>query len=142
MEIILLVALGGLAVWWFFIRKDSKPASSSASAPYKVESPPTTIDTFQPVEKPAEAPAWHTAPPEGTKPLPMPNPLDVNNDGKVNLDDVKEVVKKAKTRVKKVADVDGDGRVTKADAKAAAGKAKTKVVAKVVAKKKVKTSKK
>lgn len=118
MEILLLLVLGGLAAWWFLARDTSdKSKTSAANAAYKVE-------------QPAAAPAWHTAPPEGTKPLPIPNPLDINNDGKVNLDDVKEAVKKTKARVKKAADVNGDGRVSKADVAAAGKKVKAKAAAK------------
>lgn len=61
------------------------------------------------------------------------NPLDINQDGKVNLQDAVEVVKKTRTRIKKAVDKDGDGKVTAKDVKIAATKAKTKVTA-VVAK--------
>lgn len=64
--------------------------------------------------------SWHTAPPAGSKLA--ENTLDVNHDGKVDLQDVKEAVKKVRAKAKKAADVDGDGKVTKADAKAAVKK--------------------
>lgn len=59
--------------------------------------------------------------------------LDVNKDGKVDIQDAKEVVKKTRTRVKKALDQDGDGKVTAKDVKVAATKAKAKTKA-VVAK--------
>lgn len=77
---------------------------------------------------------------------PKGNGLDVNKDGKVDLQDakaglevvaakveeevkaeVKKVATKAKTAAKKAADVNKDGKVDKADAKAAAGKVKAAV---------------
>ena len=65
--------------------------------------------------------------------------LDVNKDGKVDLADVKEAVKKTRGRAKKVLDQDGDGKVTVKDAKIAATKVKTR--AKTVATKAKKTTK-
>ena len=56
------------------------------------------------------------------------SPLDVNQDGKVDLKDAVEVVKKTRARVKKAADTDGDGKVTVKDVKKAVSKSKTKVV--------------
>jgi hypothetical protein len=63
--------------------------------------------------------------------------LDVNNDGKVDAQDVKAAVETVVADVKKAADVDGDGKVTVADAKAAVKKtkAKAKTAVKEVAKK-------
>lgn len=122
MEILLLVLLAGLAGWWFFLRTDKSKSSidaGSAAAPYKVETPPANTET----------PAWHTAPAAGSELA--KNTLDVNNDGKVNLQDAVEVVKKARGRVKKAADVDGDGKVTTKDAKVAAKNVKAKVTKKV-----------
>ena len=55
----------------------------------------------KPVPPPESTPAWHTAPPEGTKPVELHNPLDVNHDGKVDMQDVKEAVKKVRARTKK-----------------------------------------
>lgn len=69
------------------------------------------------------------------------NVLDVNKDGKVDVKDAKEVVKRTRTRVKKALDQDGDGKVTTKDAKIAATKAKAKtkeVVAKTRGRKSVK----
>jgi len=61
--------------------------------------------------------------------------LDVNNDGKVDAQDVKAAVETVVADVKKAADVDGDGKVTVADAKAAVKKTKAKTAVKEVAKK-------
>jgi hypothetical protein len=86
MEIIIgLVILVGV-LYWFFIRTPNQDTvvSTPAPTPAKEEelSPKTT--------------AWHTAPPEGTQPTHIQNPLDINHDGKVTLDDVKEAVKKVR----------------------------------------------
>ena len=59
------------------------------------------------------------------------NPLDVNKDGKVDLKDATEVVKKTRARVKKALDTDGDGKVTVKDVKVTASKAKSKATAAV-----------
>ncbi len=120
MEIVLVIALAALGVWWFALRDNKSPKSSTSTfdAPYKVES---SAPAAEPT--PAPAPAWHTAPPEGTKPAPMPNPLDVNGDGRVNMEDAKAAVKKARTGVKKaVAGVKKSAAVTKTPAKKAAPK--------------------
>lgn len=119
MEIIIgLILVAGIA-WILYTHYSNKSSSEQSEAPYKVETPvnPQITDAV------TQQPAWHTAPPEGTKPVSIENPLDVNHDGKVNFDDVKEAVKKTKARAKKAVDVDGDGKVTKADAKAAVKKA-------------------
>lgn len=86
MEILLVFALGAVLVWWGYshMNKDRADGShpldsvSKPEAPYKVETP-------EPAPQPAAA-----------------NPLDVNNDGKVNLEDAKEAVKKTRARAKKV----------------------------------------
>lgn len=54
------------------------------------------------------------------------NSLDVNHDGKVDLKDAVEVVKKTRTRVKKVVDQTGDSKIITKDAKVAASKSKAK----------------
>lgn len=54
------------------------------------------------------------------------NVLDVNKDGKVDVKDAVEVVKKTRARVKKVVDQDDDGKLTSKDLKVAASKAKAK----------------
>lgn len=146
MEIILVVALAGALVWWGYTqlnRKETKgrhplDAVTNKEAPYKIETPVVDNKTGEPVVNPQitdavtrAQPAWHTAPEEGSKLA--DNPLDVNKDGKVNLEDVKEAVKKARGRVKKAADVDGDGKVTAKDAKVVAKKVKEKATKKVAA---------
>lgn len=73
----------------------------------------------------------------------MKKKLDVNNDGKVNLADAVEVVKKVEEKVEavaapvvetvaKAADVNKDGKVDKADVKAAATKVKATVKSKAM----------
>ena len=53
--------------------------------------------------------------------------LDLNNDGKVDLNDAKTAVKNTATTAKKIADVNKDGKVNAKDAKAAVQKTKTAV---------------
>lgn len=69
-------------------------APKAEEVPYKVEAPvnPQITDAV------TQSPAWHTAPSADTKPITVTSTLDVNHDGKVNFDDVKEVVKKTRTR--------------------------------------------
>lgn len=129
MEIILILALLALAVWWVFFR-DPLASKQEEPAPYKVETPPEHVNP-QITDAVTQQPAWHTAPAEGTKLA--ENSLDVNHDGKVDLADVVEVVKKTTRRVKKAADVNGDGKVSKADAKAAVNKVKEKAAPKKAA---------
>lgn len=43
--------------------------------------------------------------------------LDINEDGKVNIEDAKEAVKKTVRGVRKTADVNNDGKVNKQDVK-------------------------
>ncbi len=108
MELILILIVFAGLVYWFGFRQ-AKTAPTTQTTSNKVESTEVTTQ-----------PSWHTAPAEGS-PL-ATNVLDVNQDGKVNLEDVKEAVKKTRTRVKKAADVNGDGKVTAKDVKAAAKK--------------------
>lgn len=118
MELIIGIILVAAIAWALYSTYSKKTNEAQPEAPYKVE----TSANPQITDAVTQQPAWHTAPLEGTKPVAVENPLDVNQDGKVNFDDVKEVVKKTSARVKKAADVDGDGKVTKADAKAAVKK--------------------
>lgn len=60
--------------------------------------------------------------------------LDINEDGKVNIEDAKEAVKKTVRGVRKTADVNKDGKVNKTDAKVAATKVKAAVKAKTTRK--------
>lgn len=95
--VLLIVGLGGL--WYFTTRKSTTNATGTTLPPAE--------------EKPAEAVTI--------------SPLDVNQDGKVDVKDAVEVVKKARGRAKKAADLDGDGKVTVADAKVAVRKTRAKV---------------
>lgn len=53
--------------------------------------------------------------------------LDINRDGKVNLEDAEEAVKNTVAAAKNLADVNKDGKVNAADVKVVAEKAKTEV---------------
>lgn len=57
--------------------------------------------------------------------LRQPKSLDINKDGKINTEDVKETVKRATQRVKKTLDVNKDGRVYRDDLDAALAHTKT-----------------
>ncbi|NBP02099.1 MAG: hypothetical protein EBU90_18605 [Proteobacteria bacterium] len=107
MEILLILLIAVLGGIWYMITKEPN---------------------FTPVVKKDEP----AAEPE---PVSQPtNALDVNSDGKVDIKDAVEVVKKTRTRVKKAADQDGDGKLTTKDIKIAASKAKSKVKEAAVAK--------
>jgi hypothetical protein len=117
MEILLVLLIGG-GVLFYLYRKMMRDETmdSAISAPHGVP-------TVPPMPEPQPAPVIEAA----------KNALDVNKDGKVDMTDVKAVVKKTRARVKKAADLDGDGRVTKKDVQVAASKAKsaaTKTLAK------------
>ena len=90
MEILLVIALGAVAFWWGYTQLNKTKSDGShpldsvtkaPEAPYKVEAP-------QVEASPAPTPA------------PAVNPLDINNDGKVNLEDAKEVVKRGRAKAK------------------------------------------
>lgn len=136
MEVVLVIALAALGVWWFALREPKKNTGGTFDAPYKVEAP-KEAETPAATSASTPAPAWHTAPPEGTKPLPIPNPLDVNHDGKVNMEDVKEAVKKTRAGVKKaVAAATTDSKAVKKTAKTApAPKTRAKAATKKTSKK-------
>lgn len=76
--ILVLGGIGYVAYTWFNKEKadGGHPLDAATQAPYKVETPVVPVLT---------------------------QVLDVNNDGKVNLEDAKEAVKKAKTGAKKAA---------------------------------------
>lgn len=103
MEILLVLALCAIAGWWFFVRetKDSNMHSPLASTKTDSNLVETKVEEIK-------------------------QTLDVNQDGKVDVKDAVEVVKKTRTRVKKVLDKDGDGKVTVKDAKTAVKKAVSK----------------
>jgi hypothetical protein len=106
---ILLVLLLGAGVLYYLYKKMNQPESfdSTGSAPHGVPTLPA-------MPEPQPAPTVEA----------VQQALDVNKDGKVDLADAKEVVKKTRARVKKAADLDGDGRVTIKDVKVAATRAR------------------
>lgn len=106
---ILLVVLIGAGVLYYLYKKMNQPESfdSTGSAPHGVPTLPA-------MPEPQPAPVITEVKRE----------LDVNKDGRVDVADVKAVVKKTRARVKKAADLDGDGRVTVKDVKVAAARAR------------------
>lgn len=105
MEILLVLLIGG-GVLFYLYRKMMRDET--------MDSAPHGVPTVPPMPEPQTAPVIEAA----------KNTLDVNKDGKVDMADVKEVVKKTRARVKKAADLDGDGRVTVKDVKVAATRAR------------------
>jgi hypothetical protein len=96
MEIIIIVALAVIVyVGYKVLNADSTdsnhPLDAATQAPYKVDTPLTTK---------ADGIGHESAPVQPT----ISNVLDVNGDGKVNLEDAKEAVKKTKKQVKEVTD--------------------------------------
>ena len=116
MEILLIIAVAAFAGWWFFWRTPEEAR--------KVDTAPVNSKTGDTVET---APSWHTAPPEETKPVTVETvavaALDVNHDGKVDLADVKEAVKKVRKPRTPKAEKPAKEKATKAK-KPAAMKAK------------------
>lgn len=125
MELLVVLLIAALIVWWFIFRKTKETVETQSEAPYKVETPTTPAAETQPGPRlDPVAIALDLEPVVLTR---RTNALDVNNDGKVNLEDVKEVVKKArKPRVSKKLDINNDGKVNLKDVKAAVKKATTK----------------
>lgn len=107
MEIILALIVLGAVGWWFFLRTpktQEEKNTQEANAPYKTEAPVVApVEQSAVKETEAVAPSWHVAPAKGS-PL-ADNVLDVNHDGKVDMDDIKEIVTKKprKPRTPKVA---------------------------------------
>ena len=97
MEIIIAIALLAALVYvgYRILNKEdadgSHPLDAATQAPYKVEPKTTT--------KP-DGIGHESIPVMPT----LTNVLDVNNDGKVNLEDAKEAAKKTKKKVKEVTD--------------------------------------
>lgn len=137
MEMILgLIIIGGLWYAYKVTTETKKSSNMSDAAPYKVEPSTTTkIDGIGheaiPVQKP-------TANVEVVETV---NILDVNNDGKVNIEDAKAAVSKVVKKVKAVADVNKDGKVNKADVAKAAKNVKQAVKKAAPAKKAKKPAK-
>jgi hypothetical protein len=98
MEIIIAIALLAVIVYvgYRVLNKEdndgSHPLDAATRAPYKVEPPATTTK--------ADGIGHESVP---IQPV-ISNVLDVNNDGKVDLQDAKEAVKKAKKKAKEVTD--------------------------------------
>ncbi len=115
MDIILLlivVSVVFLGAIFYFNKSEPTKSSNTSDQPIQDSNTEVPTTTQQPVETVAPSIS-----------------LDVNNDGKVNIKDAVEVVKKTRTRVKKVLDQNGDGKVTVKDAKVAAKKVKEKTKA-------------
>jgi len=107
MEILLVLLIGG-GVLYYLYRKMAQPDSMESLNNH------TATPTVPPMPEPQPVPTVVTE---------VKRELDVNQDGKVDLADVKAAVKKTRARVKKAADLDGDGRVTVKDVKVAATRA-------------------
>jgi len=107
MELLLLVAVivGGYFLY-YTLTKDQ--ASTGNNAPYKVETPkeepaqPVTENKVDPVSVALDLEPVAISEPAKTRGRKPKNPLDVNNDGKVNLADAKEAVKKTRAKAKAV----------------------------------------
>lgn len=95
MEIIIAIVALAVIVYigYIVLNKEnsdgSHPLDAATQAPYKVETPLTTK---------ADGIGHESTP---VQPV-ISNILDVNGDGKVNLEDAKEAVKKTKKKVKEV----------------------------------------
>ncbi len=110
MEILLLIAV--VAVGGFFIynmlqekpatKADTQPAETPKAEPAKEEVQPVTENKVDPVSVALDLEPVAIAEPAKTRGRKPKNPLDVNQDGKVNLADVKEAVKKTKAKAKTV----------------------------------------
>lgn len=135
MEILILiaVAIGGYFIYQMLV-KDQKPTTKSEGltdtmqpvAPYKVEPAkeevqPVTENKVDPVSVALDLEPVAVSEPVKTRGRKPKNPLDVNNDGKVNLADAKEAVKRTKAKAKTVAT-----KAKAATAKIKASKAKSK----------------
>ena len=107
MEILLVLLIGAGVIYYLYRKMMQNDGSNTESAPHGVP-------TVPPMPEPQPVPLVEE----------VKRTLDANNDGKVDLADVKEVVKKTRARVKKAADLDGDGRVTVKDIKVAASRAR------------------
>lgn len=110
MEIIIAIALLVALVYvgYLILNKgdtdESHPLDAATQAPYKVETP-----RFEDTSDIAIAQRSTTKPDGiGNESIPviptLTNVLDVNGDGKVNLEDAKEAVKKTKKKVKEATD--------------------------------------
>lgn len=95
MEILVLIIVAAGILYYVYRNLDkpnadgSHPLDAPTQAPYKIEPQMTT--------KP-DGIGHESTPIQST----ISNVLDVNKDGKVDVEDVKEIVKKTKTKAKKV----------------------------------------
>jgi len=126
MELVIAVALGGIAIWLAYraLNKENANGRHPLDALTKKVDSSTTVVNNKTGEPVVDLPATASAESKVTE------VLDVNKDGKVDLKDAVEVVKKTRARVKKAADLDGDGKVTVKDVKTAV-KATKKAAAKM-----------
>lgn len=106
MEILLVILLGA-GITYYLYKKMNQPDNMDSLHRH------SAVPTVPPMPEPQPVPSVEA----------VKTALDVNQDGKVDLADVKQVVKKTRARVKKAADLDGDGSVTVKDVKVAAGRA-------------------
>jgi hypothetical protein len=110
MELIILLIVAAVGIFFLYrIMFKDKPSSSAVAL----------STSTAPVEE-ASAPLVNKS---GAV---VDNPLDVNQDGKVDMKDAVEAVKKTRARAKKALDQDGDGKLTSKDVKVAASKVKAK----------------
>jgi len=118
MELLLLIAaiVAGYFIYYTLTKDQAssfgtteKPQSpTGGDAPYKVEpakeepAQPVTENKVDPVSVALDLEPVAISEPVKTRGRKPKNPLDVNQDGKVNLADAKEAVKKTKAKVKTV----------------------------------------
>ena len=115
---LLVIAAIGIYIWY---SNTSKPVSEQKPVS-NTEQPPSNQEILTPVAtKTGDVVVVQT-----TEQPVVTSALDVNQDGKVDIKDAVEAVKKTRARVKKSLDQDGDGKVTSKDVKVAVSKAKAK----------------
>ena len=129
MEFLLFVALGGIALWLIYRALNKESGNRKHPLDYVNRSDEGVSTASNKTVEVVDSPAVQPAPVAQQETTPntdvqKTNVLDVNKDGKVDLKDAAEVVKKTRSRVKKAADVDGDGKVTVKDVKSVARKSK------------------
>lgn len=108
MEILLVLLIGGGILFYLYKRMMTDGNMNARDAA------PHGVPTVPPMPEPQPVPVVEA----------VQQAMDVNKDGKVDVADVKAVVKKTRARVKKAADLDGDGRVTLKDVKVATARAR------------------
>lgn len=111
MELIFIVIIVALVVWYFYLKSTKNSVTESSEAPYKVETPTTVVQAEPTVTTSVSAPVvvndqitdavtvtQPAKPKRGRKPA--ASKLDVNKDGKVDLKDAAAAVKKVTKKVK------------------------------------------